>query len=570
MMYHLLVLSFIIASLVKVYGLKYIYSLFQWFTGGAFILAVSVWFGSEGFNLPIKVLLTDGGGGLAGNSTLTAGYFLFILAMAVFLFTVKEIPKHKKWLIGITMAVIIFSPVFINFRGFLVGNGILGSARGTILALITGIGAAGIGYMFLSGKKFVKILSITLTAVGLISFGFLWVQLITPNTYLHQKFSEQARGSRFILWDSAQKAMDKHPIFGYGPENYAIAFQEYFDPQILVEGNSFEGWADRAHNIYYELGVSGGYPALVLYAIFLLSIFYVLYILYRDGKLRRIQASILAGLLIAYLANNLFTFDSNLSLMALFILIGIIYSLKDRNDIKQKLPTIFLNQTNKNTIAFGLSVLFLASFIFLVYMPSAKSKMYAETFSAAINNRGAMYKDLLKGSSIGEDWDISGLAFDTYRKYAANPASIKADKEKLPYLIENLSALIGYLYKVSERNTTNYRLYITIAYLENTLTYMTDAPYDKERQDKILGILEKAKSLSPRNPNTYWGIAQVKAWNEDFVGVEQAYRDAIAIDPTFPSSYKLLLRFAQAFGNQKLYNEIILQAEKNIPGFSMK
>jgi len=567
-LYHSLVLSFIVASLVNKNGLPYIVSLFQSFVFGSFILALSVWMGSEGFNLPIKVLQTDIGGGLAGNSTLTAGYFLFTLAMGAFLLSVKSLSTTRKWLIGITMAVTIFSPVFINLYGFLVGKGILGLARGTILALFTGLGAVGMGYMFLSNKKWIKGASISLVAIGVIAFSFLWIQLVTSDTKLHNQFAQEARGSRFIFWEAGQKAIDTHPLLGYGPENFSVAFQENFNPQILLSENSFEGWADRAHNIFYDLGVAGGYPVLILYFIFVLSLFYAPYMLYRRGEFTRIQASIMAGLFTAYLANNLFTFDSNLSLMALFVLAGIFYSLNDKNKKEQKFLPVNIGQSNKNIIALGLTVLFLTSFIFLVYMPAGKSKAYAETFSASIDKRPDMYAKLLDGSHIGEQWDASDLAFATHKLYISNPAGFKADKEKLPYLIKNIDGLLSYLYKVSERNQTDYRLYLTIAFFENTLTYMSDRPYDSETRDRVLAVLEKAKNLSPANPNAYWVMAQTKIWGGDFEGAEEAYRQAVLVAPYIPSSYNLLLNYAKILGDQKLFDETIMRAKENIPDYT--
>jgi len=37
--------------------------------------------------------------------------------------------------------------------------------------------------------------------------------------------------------------------------------------------------------------------------------------------------------------------------------------------------------------------------------------------------------------------------------------------------------------------------------------------------------------------------------------------------PSFPDFHQLLINFAKATGNQKLYNDSLLQAQKDIPGF---
>lgn len=568
-LYHSLAFSFVVASLVNKNGLSYVVSLFQSFVAGAFFLATSIWMGTEGFKFSARVFATDAGGGFAGNSTLAAGYLLFALAMGVFLLTLKNLSNSKKWFIGITIASIIFSPVFVNIYGFFAGKSILGLARGTALALLVGIGVVGLVYMFLSNKRWVKGISIASITMGLIGFIFLWMQLVTPNTFLNQKFAEEARGTRFIFWDIASEAMGKHPVMGYGPENYFKAYQENFNAQILLEENASEGWVDRAHNIYYDLGVAGGYPAIILYALFVVSMLYGLYMLHGNGKLTRIQASVLAGLLIAHISNHLFTFESNLSMLALFTLAGIIYAL-GQNDLKQTRMPVSISETKKGIAIFAIAALFIISWVFLVYMPSTKSKAYAETFSAGINKRSEIYPELLKGSPVGSHWDIGGLSFEIYKLFASNAAQLKSDKEKIPYVIKDLEALISHLYKVSETNKTDYRLYITTSFLENTLTYFSDRPYNDETRDRVLGVLEKAQSLAPKNPNVYWSIAQVKVWSGDFAGAEKAYRDAIAVAPHLPASYNLLLKYAEVLKDQKLFNETMIQAKENIPGYELK
>jgi len=568
-LYHSIAMALVVASLVKKDGLPYIISLFQGFIASSFFLAISVWLGSDGFSLSAKVLKTDIGGGFGGNSTLTAGYFLFTLAMSLFLLNVKSLSFRNKLFIWITIAVTIFSPVFINIYGFLNGRGILGTARGTLLALFTGLLMVGISYMFFSSKKWIKNTSIVIVVLGLISFGLLWSQLITPDTYLHQKFSEEARGSRFIFWDIANTAMHKHPFLGYGPENYFMAFEENFNPQILLLTNSSEGFADRAHNIYYDLGVSGGYPVVLLYVLFFASLFYGVYKLYKNEKLSRTQSSIIIGLLVSHITNLLFTFESNISILALFILSGIIYALLDNNEDKN-LSHVDIDKYYRVIIISVLIIILVISEIFFVYMPITKSARYAETFAAPLNQRPSLYPELLKGSTVGSHWDISGLTFYVYRLYTSNPAQSKKDKENLPYQIKDLEALTNYLYKVSEFNKTDYRLYITIAFLENMLTYLSDRPFSNEVRDRVLNVLEKAKSLSPTNPNVYWGMAQVKVWQGDLAGAEEVYRQAINVAPHFPASYDLFLKYAIIVRSQKIYNEIMIKAKENIPGYELK
>ena len=78
-------------------------------------------------------------------------------------------------------------------------------------------------------------------------------------------------------------------------------------------------------------------------------------------------------------------------------------------------------------------------------------------------------------------------------------------------------------------------------------------------------MLNQAKSISPLNPETYWIMAQTYIWEGDYNGVVDTYKKAVAVDPSIPDSHQLLLNFARGTGNQKLYNDSLLEAQKDVP-----
>jgi len=566
-LYHCLALAIVTISLVQKYGSSYIKSIFKWFISGAVLGVISIWMGPGGLGINTLVLTAGGEGGIIGNSSLAAVYMTFAIAFSVFLILSKESNLKTKRLLFIAICIIIFSPLFINISGIFNGHGIIGTARASLLALPVFLASFGVLYLILSQKKLLRGLGITGIIIGVLGFSYFWAQLITPDTYLHNTFAQEARGSRFIFWDIASKSIEAHPLLGYGPENYFIAFQENFNPDSLLSENSMEGFSDKAHNIYFDLGVSGGYPAIILYILFLISLLYAIYKAKYSGKITRAQSAILGSLILGYVFQNLFVFDSNLSLMAIFVLAGVLFALQS-NPIDQKINKMKIKDSYLLMI-FTL-ILFFTSWTFFTYMPAKKSKLYAETFASSIDKRPEMYNSLLNGSSVGEGWDVSGLAFDTYRMYSSSAVSIKNDKTNLQAHIKNLEALISYLYKIAEINKTDYRLYISIANLENTLTYLSSRPPTVEDKNRLLNVLEKAKILSPTNPNVYWVIAQVKVWSGDFVGTEEAYRKVMSVAPRLPGSYSLFLKYAEALNNKKLFDEIMIKAKENIKGFTYK
>ena len=568
--YHALLFSLIVASLTKKCGMSYVYGFMKWFLAGGFLLSISVWLGAGGLRLPYYWLQNDGGGGLSGNSSLAAAYLMFAVAFGVFLlFSQKSTPKKERWFIFSSLAVILFSPIFIDIYHWLFTSGdIIGNARGALLGIFAGGAAAFSIWAILSSKKLWRAVGVLLVIAGLASFSYLWIQLITPGTSLHEKFTQAASGTRFIFWQEAQEAMSEKPLTGYGPENYMIAFQRHFDPRMQLGRYNHETWNDRAHNVYYQTGVDGGYPAIVLYAIFFLGIFFAFYRVYKSEKISRAQVSLLCGFLIGYVIQNLFYFDSTISTMALLALGGMAYSLAGSSDIREEKmqeTRWIAGAAVRNVAKMVLLAAFLAFFYFFSFSTTVKAFAYATAFERPSKQS---FDNLKRGNGVGEDWDVSGFAHDMYKFYATNPLSIKNNEQRNALAVRNISFTLGYLEWLAKKKPYDYRLYSSIVLLYNTMIFFTGQPYDPTLAGHIINFLDHARELSPTNPEVYWDMAQISAWKGDLQGVINSYEQAINLDPSLPINYELLINFAKAIGNQKLYLLTIAQARKYIPGFS--
>jgi len=566
-LYHCLAFAFIISSLIKHNGSNYIYKLMNWFVSGGFLLAVSVWFGDEGFKAS-SLLKDAAGGGLMGNSSMAAAYLLFILAFGLFLLSSKK-RNISKWWISTEVTIILFSPLFINILGLFSGSGLLGSARGATLGIVIAVVSAFVLYLAFSKKKLFRIFGIVGVALGIVIFSVGWMQLTNPNTALHQKFIDAASNTRFIFATIAERAIVSRPLFGYGPENYPIVFQQNINPEMLLVKNNVEVWTDRAHSIYYDTLISGGYGAVALYALLLLSIIFAIYKLSRKEDFNHIQLSILGGLVIGYVIQNLFVFDSPLSLMIFFVLAAIVFSANDSLS-EEKYVLKSVNPVIKSILGIVLVVVCSTSLIFFVFQPVAKVIAYNTSVNTAINPRSEQYDGLMGGSRIGEDWDVGGMAYGIYAYYNTNPVKIKNDKSILPNAILDLKALTKYLETVREKNTTDVRLDTSLVFLYNTLNYFSNNPYDEVLGKHLFSILDSAKTISPQNPGIYWCMAQVYLWKGDYKGVEDTYLKAIAIDPNISDSYILLLKFTRNIGDRQLFESTLKEAQKNIPNFTLQ
>jgi hypothetical protein len=565
-LYSVTAFALIAASVFKKYGRVYLYQLMQWVVASGAILGITLWCGNEGFNLPYKFLIQSGGGGLMGNSSLAAAYFMFVLAFGGILLVEKTISQTKKWWIAAGLAIVLFSPIFFDLHGLLVGHGIWGSARGATLAIFVGIASVCVFWLLFSEKKLQKSIGIGMIVVGILAFGVLWGKLVDPSTKLHQQFAKAASGTRFIFWDTAQEAMNKHPWVGYGPENYMIAFQRHFNPKMLLSEFNNEAWSDRAHNVYYDTGVSAGYPGIVLYGALLISILFLVGRAVQSRSFSRAQGAILAALVIAYVFQNLFVFDSVVSLAHLGLLVAIAVMIQEEKKSKENFASI-TDSDIQITLAVVLALSAAIGWWYLAVRPSQKAVAYGTVLEMSLNKRPDHYKELLLGSRIGEDWDVSGFAHDEYKLYAKDPIAVKSNDQLRTYGEKDIMAFITYLEDVATRNPTDYRLYLKIVHLYATYIYLNDQPLDPALADHIMKTARYAQTLSPTDPEAQWGIAQIAIWQNDAKTALDAYRAGIAIDPTIASSHDVYLSLLKTIGDKKTYASALIEAKKDVLGY---
>ncbi len=139
---------------------------------------------------------------------------------------------------------------------------------------------------------------------------------------------------RFYAWSGIDyQALIKKPVLGYGPENFSVGFNQYYDPSLPYLDRNWGDWWDRAHNIVLDIGMQAGVLAILAYALLLITIFWQL----QKTKSHQRQLTgasetspmIIHGVqatFIAYVTANLFSFDSFSSYLLFFLFIG--YSLR--------------------------------------------------------------------------------------------------------------------------------------------------------------------------------------------------------------------------------------------------
>ncbi len=149
--------------------------------------------------------------------------------------------------------------------------------------------------------------------------------------------TDTTASTRIMAWEVALKAWRERPLLGWGPENFHIAFNKYYNPRLLEFGY-YETWWDRPHNIVLEVLSHSGLAGLISY----ISI--MVYAIFQFNRQRTVRDRVLGMGLVMYFVQNLFVFDTPSSLLFFMIMLaGIDRKQKDKildaGAIKQDEPT---------------------------------------------------------------------------------------------------------------------------------------------------------------------------------------------------------------------------------------
>lgn len=267
-----------------------------------------------------KLVINQGGVRLDatfGNATYLAVYMLFHIFIAAFY-------MHKNWHIDWTRYV--YTPLIVIYGIILyhtaTRGAILGLIGGTILAFaIVGFKSSGRARkMALGGIAVVIILMGSVFALRNNDFV---KSSQTLSRFANISLTEITTQSRFIIWGISLKGVKENPILGWGPENYNIVFNKYYEPELWRQ----ETWFDRSHNILLDWFVTAGALGLMSY----LALFFgAVYMIWRKNNESSSDFSlgeraILTGLFGAYFIQNLFVFDNLISYMMFFSLLGYLH-----------------------------------------------------------------------------------------------------------------------------------------------------------------------------------------------------------------------------------------------------
>ncbi|OYY95325.1 MAG: hypothetical protein B7Y41_02135 [Hydrogenophilales bacterium 28-61-23] len=376
-------------------------------------------------------------------------------------------------------------------------------------------------------------------------------RLVRTSLFDQQDASTQLR---LNLWGLSWEAFKARPIFGWGPENYIVAFERHYDPNLAIHG---ELWFDRAHNKLIDVLVTQGAFGLFAYlAIFGAALFHIV-------KLKQGPKALLIALLAAYFVQNLVFIDNLISYLFFFAVLGYIFRLwrdetKSNDDARRPpMPTVppitYLRPAYILMTGAMLSVPLVFSSLYLWnWVPFNQARLY---FAAAVENSVDGMVSTLAGAMAPYSFVQAGIrtsAIDeTYLPEFFYDDAVRLNPQHVPLgeiLLKGMQEIIQ-RHPVYEARYYTRLVEMMNGYARSDTTYYAKAE----------PIIRSALEIAPTHQELLYHLAFNLAGQGRFDESIQVSQQAVDLSPTVLSAHvKLGFMYAMAGQRVKAQREIKL------------
>jgi O-antigen ligase/cytochrome c-type biogenesis protein CcmH/NrfG len=491
------------------------------------ILSFYVLIGSE---------ISTRGGGTIGNTSFMAAYLLFDIFFAIILFL-----SQKNWLriySGVTLAIMI--PVLLT-----------STARGAIISFLGGIFLMVLGYLFFSRKELLKRsaigIVISLAVLGILSAVIqpAFIEGPIENTLSEMK-------PRFVIWEKAWKGFLDKPILGWGPENFNVVFNKYFNPCTFLSECGGEVWFDRAHNIVLDTLVTMGAIGLISYlAIFAVAIYLLWKLILKRTENGEVFVVLgLAVLLAVYFAQNLLVFDMINTYLVLFLVFAYISFLIQK---KEEFTS------RSNSLKLTVAIFIVAPMIFILWTTNVQPMIANHHIIKAVSSN---YLDEAVSSfeKSTNSWMYPYEAREQFSQRLMKSIYGDFSQSELDELAKAFSLAEEEMKKAVESNPIDFRQYLFLGQLYNSFYRITSDP---DKLVKAEEALNKAIELGPTNQQGYWNLAETKTALRDMDSAIKLLEKSVELEPRVGSSHWYLAMAYNITGNIEKSLEHITKAKEN-------
>jgi O-antigen ligase len=447
-----------------------------------------------------------------GNPIYLGGYMLvhiFITLWLLWDLNKKERDSKDIWLLGfyiIALALQTSALFFSQTRGSilgLVGGGFLAAlliavtakrhprirkaSIGVVLAIVLMIG----GFFALKDSDFVR-------------------ETPVLNRFAEISLSEGTGWSRLVMWEIAMDGFWEKPILGWGQEGFIDVFNKHYRPELYEQ----ESWFDRPHNIVLSWLVAGG----ALGALAYLSIWAMLLwgIWSRKNDLDRVEQSLLTGLLAGYFFHNLFVFDSIVTHLLFFSLIGFVH-FKSRG-VREEEGVSLVKQSLVIPVSAVLVLLLAFGIYFINIRPLQASKDILMGLKLARSNPEQALEHLTDSREHGFLGEFEGAIHIGLTANSLRDTQI-SDELKGKYLEKTEKALMDEI----EANPSGVRARFFLGLVLSEFG----------EQSEAIKYLEEARSLSPKKQRILMELGEAYMKNGDIQKAGEIFHEAYELDTSF-------------------------------------
>ena len=429
----------------------------------------------------------------------------------------------------------------------IVYNGTRAVWVGLFVAIVAGLFST----FFILKKSYKKIrYASIITAVFICGFGIMVTFNMLPQS-LYDKvglFSRarsigatSIKSARIMAWEQGIRALQFRPLFGYGPENFNIAYNRYYNPEVIKYASYFRDTLDfdKAHNSAVENLVTTGIIGAFLYALLLLAFLYAL--VRKGNEDNKATRLVLFFLLIGYTVHTMFTFDT----VPTYLLLMIIFALAHFSAIKTSWGEKEAENKLNRAIQYGAAVyalpaaiaLIAASIAFLNIKPLMASSYAAIARSVAGQSDSDAsvvfnyYYKSLSYNTIFSHEIIRFMATDVLGKM--NGVYSASSKEMLLFMGDNLK-------KYANRDW----------FIEVVLGRVYGMLCDEEKDycKEALEHLDNAKALAPTRDQVYATLTGIYLKMSEYEAARGAFERSVELGffPTHGADAYMQIAFMYA------------------------
>ncbi len=369
-----------------------------------------------------------------------------------------------------------------------------------------------------------------------------WVQS-SPALVRLTTVSLAAAAPRLMAWKAGALGVLDRPLLGWGPENYKNAFDLHFPPELFTAPVS-EAWFDRAHNMIVDVGATTGILGLAACsALYGLALAGLLRMWFRNREAT--HSILIAALLLAYLIQNLFSFDTINTNGVVFLVLAYAAWICSGGR-----PTPAPSHAQHSSVmpirwqgwlAIGVAGVTIAgSCSYLVKVPCdsnlllARAIIFGRTRAPSGRQQYVFRKEIVDLFRRASDYQTTGR--HEVRERFANYASGLAHASNVPLRerVRVVEQAVGYLEESVRQEPTDARHYLYTASLVNrTIAVLQDSDPVLARTiaDRTLVLLEQAERLTPSRPQIYIERSKILAWSGRTAEAITALERAVSLSP---------------------------------------